>query len=85
MKFEFPLSWFVVFVAVFALDFVWARYTRACATGTKLSAANYAAGIILLSGAAQIGYTNDYWLLLPAIVGAFGGTWCSMKLTETEP
>lgn len=69
----------IVFAAMFALDFVWAVYTQACANGTALSASFYAVGIIVLSGTAQIGYVTDYWLLIPAAAGAFLGTFASLK------
>ena len=63
-----------VFIAVFALDFVWARYTLAMTGKRRWAAGSYGALIIVLAGVAQIGYTSDPWLLVPAALGAFAGT-----------
>ncbi len=67
-----------VFLALAALDFVWAKYTFAMTARKSAAAGAYASGIILLSGAAAIGYTSDPMLLLPAMAGAFVGTWVAV-------
>lgn len=76
------LLYLFVFLAMTALDFAWAFYTRACADGRAFVAASWAAGLIVLSGAAQIGYTHDPYLLVPAALGAFVGTWSALRLTK---
>lgn len=68
-----------VFVAMFALDFVWAFYTKAIQHGQSLRGAGYAAVLICLAGTAQIGYTHDPWLLIPAALGAAGGTYAALR------
>lgn len=68
-----------IFAALFALDFVWALYTKAITAGHTLRASFTAAGIITLSGTAAIGYTSDPWMLLPAMAGAFCGTYAAIK------
>lgn len=75
------MAYLIVFLAMFALDFVWAYYTRAVTSGHAAKAAAWATGIILLSGTAQIGYTQNAWLLIPAMLGAFGGTYAALRLT----
>jgi len=72
---KFPL----VFGVLFVLDFVWARYTIAMTDRSATKAAGYAGIIIVLSGAAQIGYTADPWLLIPAFLGAFAGTYVAVR------
>lgn len=74
---EDAIPYAVVYVAVAMLDFVWAFYTKAIQQHHALAAAWWAAGIILLSGSAQIGYTHDPRLLLPAVLGAFTGTYAA--------
>lgn len=69
-----------VFVALFALDFVWAKYTFAMQARDALTSSGFAAVLILLSGIAAVGYTRHPWLLLPAMAGAFGGTWFAVVL-----
>lgn len=72
-----------VFVATFTLDFVWAKYTRAVAGGERLKSSICAAGIIVLTGSATIGYVDDHWMLIPAMAGCFAGTFASMSFLTT--
>lgn len=73
------MKWFIVFGATFALDFAYAIYTRAVTAGRVIAASVYASLIIMLAGAAAIGYTADPWLLIPAMAGAFLGTAAAMR------
>lgn len=70
---------FAVFAALFALDFVWAKYTYAMQARQPIVAGGLSSMLILLSGAAAIGYTSNPWLLVPAMLGAFAGTWCAVR------
>ena len=70
----------VVFAAVFTLDLVWAVYTLAIADRDAILASSYAGLVIVLSGIAQIGYTKNKWLLIPACIGAFAGTYIAVRL-----
>lgn len=78
------LEWVIVFGAMFALDFVWAHYTRAVQSHRALAAAWWAVAILIFNGIAQIAYIHDPWMLLPAALGAFGGTYLAMR-THKEP
>jgi len=69
----------ITFAALFALDFVWVGYTRAIGRANAIGAGAYASLLILLSGTAAISYTHDPYMLIPAALGAFTGTWCAMK------
>ena len=71
----------LVFASLFALDFVWARYTFAMTSGRPAIAGSYASVLIVLSGAAAIGYTSDPWMLIPAAAGAFLGTYAAVRRT----
>jgi hypothetical protein len=68
-----------VFAALFALDFVWAKYTFAMTEKRPILSGAYASGLIVLSGAAAVGYTQNPWLLIPAALGAFCGTWVAVR------
>lgn len=74
------MTYLAVFVALFCLDFVWAKYTYATTSRQALRASAYASAIIFLSGGAAIGYTSDHWLLLPAMAGAFAGTFVAVRV-----
>lgn len=69
----------IVFIAMFALDFVWARYTFAMTQKRAGAAATYSAVIIGLGGASTINYVSDHWMLIPAAAGAFAGTWLAVE------
>jgi NAD/NADP transhydrogenase alpha subunit len=73
------IEWALVFAAMFALDYVWARYTAHVADKRAGLAGAWAIGICLLSGFVTTKYVHDAWLLLPAALGAFGGTWAAIE------
>lgn len=72
-------DYLIVFAALFALDFVWAIYTKAISDDRELWASVTAVAIILLSGTAIMKYAHDATMLIPAAFGAFAGTWASIK------
>lgn len=76
------LTVLIVFSAMFALDFVWVKYTHATQEHKALQAAIYAGVILMFNGTVVIGYTMDHWMLIPAIAGAVGGTYAAMKLAK---
>lgn len=76
---EQAISYLLVFGAFFALDFVWAYYTKAVTERLEWRAAWWAVGITILSGIGQIGYVNDPALLIPAGLGAFAGTFAAIR------
>lgn len=69
----------VVFAAMFALDYVWTYYTKAIQRHASFAAANWAVTITVFNAVAQIGYVENHWLVIPAALGAFGGTYAAMK------
>lgn len=67
--------WCLAFALMFALDIVWALYTKSMVANKPVSASAYAAAIQLFAGAVVLEYTKDPVLLIPACVGAFAGTY----------
>lgn len=74
----------IVFLALFALDFVWAKYTYAMTNRWPWISSGYASAIILLNGVATISFVKDPILVIPAMLGAFAGTFLAVKFTK-EP
>jgi hypothetical protein len=66
---------FVVFLATAAYDIAWARYTSAVSQRRAVRAAWWSATIYAFGAFATIQYTRDPWLIIPALLGAFLGTW----------
>lgn len=75
---EQPIRWLVVFAAVFALDWVWAKYMRAVADRVRVTASLHAALIIGLTVVSTTSWINDWVLAIPAMAGAAAGTWYSV-------
>jgi hypothetical protein len=73
------MSYIFAFFAMFALDFVWARYTRNITAGNAGRAGGYAALIVGFNAAVTLGYVADIWVVVPAALGAFAGTYASLK------
>lgn len=72
------LRYVLVFLAVVLLDFVWARYTITLAA-RKNEALIWAPAIYALGSYVIIQYTDDHFMLIPAVFGAVAGTWLGMK------
>lgn len=69
----------IVFATLFFLDVVWARYTTAIAERRRLAASSFGAGIIALGAYATISYIDNPLMILPAMLGAFCGTFVGIK------
>lgn len=69
----------VVFAVTVALDYVWALYTLATAERRPLAASLSAVGIYALAGFATINYTGNHWMLIPATLGCFVGTYAAVS------
>jgi hypothetical protein len=68
-----------VFAMVFGLDLVWARYTIAVAARRPMAASLYAAFIFSVGGLTTMAYMTDKWMLVPAALGAFAGTYVATR------
>lgn len=79
MTYVYISTFFTVFAAMFALDYVWTYYTKAIQRHAPLAASSWAVSITIFNAVAQIGYVGNHWLLIPAALGAFAGTYCAMK------
>lgn len=71
-----------VLVGMTILDFVWARYTAACAEKKAMLASLNASGIMILNGLVTIVYVNEPRMIVPAVVGAFIGTYLSIWMSN---
>lgn len=69
----------VTFAALFVLDVVWARYTSAITDRRRIPASSYAAAIIALGAVGTISYIDDPRMIVPAMLGAFCGTFVGIQ------
>jgi hypothetical protein len=65
----------MVFAATFALDYVWTRYIAEVGNKRAHLAAVWSTLMIPLSAVNVLGYTTHWWLIFPAMVGAYASTW----------
>ena len=71
-------EWIITFLSVFVLDVVYTYYLRCIASEKPLQASIWAMGCTGLATLTIINYTTDHWLVIPAILGAFCGTYLGM-------
>lgn len=68
------------FFAIFTLDIVYTYYLRCVAKNQVMGASLWSVACYLLGSYAVIEYTTNHWLMIPAVLGAFCGTYAGMKL-----
>lgn len=73
-----------VFVMMFLLDFIWAIYVAAIAKGHKHTAGITATLVYVLGGLITLQYVDNPWLLVPAGLGAYAGTFTQMWLKKNS-
>lgn len=75
---------FSVFVAYVLLDFVFARYNIACVQRRVAAASTWSMLIVVFGGYITIKFVSDPWMLIPAALGAFVGTYISVALFKEK-
>mgnify|MGYP000163770138 CR=1 FL=1 len=73
-------KWIAVFLSVALADVAWTRYNMAVTRGAPLPAATWSVVILLLGAISFFGYVEDRWMVVPAALGAFVGTYVAMKV-----
>jgi hypothetical protein len=74
------IAYVTTFLAIFMLDVVYTYYLRCVANNNALGASLWSIACYLLGSYAVIEYTTNNWLIIPAVMGAFCGTYTGMKL-----
>ena len=74
----------VTFLAIFMLDVVYTDYLRCVNNNEVLGASFWSIACYLLGSLAVINYTTNHWLLIPAVFGAFCGTYVGMKIKKNQ-
>lgn len=67
----------LVFFSYVVIDFLWSIYIKTVADHKMFKASVYSALIMLCGGFSVIEYVNNHWLLIPAAIGCFVGTYIS--------
>lgn len=75
----FALLALAVFTVAAVNDFVWSRYIRAVGEKRAGHAGSWAAGTLLLGAFGIMNYTSNHWLVLPAAIGCFTGSYIAVR------
>ena len=78
------LEYFITFFAVFFTDIFYTYYLKAVQEEQVMKASLWAVVVFIIACIAVINYTTNYWLLIPAGIGAFCGTYVGMILRKKE-
>ena len=75
---------FALVMGLMALvDLCWTKYTLAVTKKHALHSGLWSVGILLCGAFVTVSYVQDRTLLIPAIIGAFGGTYYAIKYSKT--
>lgn len=69
----------VVFASVAAADYAWTKYNMHSAAKHPHRAAGWSAAIIAFGAVSVVSYTTNHWLLIPALLGAYVGTYVAVR------
>jgi hypothetical protein len=69
----------LVFFSVALADYFWTRYIQCVDEQQASKSGLYAALIILVGAFATRSYVNDIWLIIPASLGAYVGTYLTVR------
>jgi hypothetical protein len=68
-----------VLMATIALDVCWAKYTLSMTGKRPLASANWSAAIVALGAFTTVSYVEHHWIAIPALIGAWIGTYFTVK------
>jgi hypothetical protein len=72
-------DWLLTFFALFFTDILYTHYIKSVNERSALKASVLIVLVFLIAGVAVIQYTTNHWLLIPACLGKFCGTYVSLK------
>ena len=78
------ISYVVTFLAVFVTDLLYVYFVKSIQEDQPISAGLWSMVVTLTASIAVINYTEDHYALIPALLGAFAGTWLGMKIKKQQ-
>ena len=72
-------AYIFTFVCMFFTDIVYTQLLKSVQNDKPLASSIWASAITFLGGVAVINYTTDNTMIIPAVLGAFVGTYIGMK------
>lgn len=77
-------SYVFTFLAVTFVDIFYTYYIKSVNENRAVVAGFWGAVVWLIGSIAVIEYTANHWLLIPAVVGAFFGTFIGIKIRNRK-
>ncbi len=74
------IDYILTFLAVFFLDLIYTRYLKCVQDNKPFMASFWSMFCYLGASIAIINFTENHLLLIPALIGAFVGTYVGMKI-----
>lgn len=72
-------AYIFTFVCMFVTDIVYTQLLKSVQNDRPMAASVWASLITFLGGVAIINYTSNNMMIIPAVLGAFVGTYVGMK------
>ena len=69
---------------MFATELIYVYFVKSIQQDQPLSAGLWSMVVTLTASIAVINYTEDHYALIPALLGAFAGTWLGMKIKNNN-
>jgi len=76
------LVWIQIFLGLVIVDVLYAIYTKQVQKDNAFYSSISASAIYIINALIVIGFVNDIWLLIPAALGAFVGTYIGVKINK---
>ena len=73
-------TYLIAFISMAVLDFMWAIYTKKVTDGKAVGAAVYASILLVINATVIVSFVNNHWMLIPASLGAYVGTYYAVKI-----
>ncbi len=73
------IKYIFIFIALFFTDIIWALYIRWSASGKAVKAAILSVLIYIIGAFTFAEFIKDTWVLIPASIGCFAGTYVTIK------
>jgi xanthine/uracil permease len=78
------LNYLIIFVSLVLIDIVYIFYLKYVAQNKINKASAWASVVTLLNGIIIINYSSDIYSVLSAMIGAYVGTFISMKFFNKD-
>lgn len=78
------IKYLIIFFALFFADIVWALYIRWSARGLAFRSGVASIFIYIVSAFTFGEFIKDAWVLIPTSLGAFAGTYVTIKYIDID-